>query len=133
LGYCVGSLIVASFFIVTLAVMRDPWAQFAATSTAVTATFLLTVGRLQNLGMSGWWSLLLLVPIANVLLNLRCLAFPAGYADHRTMDVASKRILASLVLLMGASVVLTILVALISPERAGQPGPLPTPRPARGH
>lgn len=46
--------------------------------------------RLQNLGMSGWWSLLLLVPIGNVAVTFYCLVFPKGYNDTKELDAAGR-------------------------------------------
>jgi uncharacterized membrane protein YhaH (DUF805 family) len=77
------------------------------------AAFCVTVPRLHNLGMSGWWSLLLLVPIANILLSVRCSVFPEGYADHQQLDLAAKVILgcilALLVIPLGLVMVLEVL------------------------
>ena len=77
------------------------------------AAFCVTVPRLHNLGMSGWWSLLLLVPILNILLTVRCSAFPEGYADHRQLDLAARVILgcilALLVIPLGLVMVLGVL------------------------
>jgi len=53
----------------------------------------LAVLRLKNLGYSGWWALGMLVPFLNILVALRCIACPEGYADHKTLDTAAKVIL----------------------------------------
>ena len=50
----------------------------------------ITVQRLKNIGNSGWWSVLLFVPLANIFLGLRCLVCPAGYADNKRLDRAGK-------------------------------------------
>lgn len=47
---------------------------------------LLTVKRLHNLAMSGWWWLGMLVPFLNVWLSYRCFACPPGYAVVRKLD-----------------------------------------------
>jgi hypothetical protein len=60
--------------------------------------------------MSGWWSLLLFVPIINILIHARCLAFPEGYVDHKRLDVAARVILG---LMLGASVVAVGLLLVI--------------------
>ena len=77
------------------------------------ATFCVTVPRLHNVGVSGWWSLLLLVPIVNILLTVRCSAFPEGYADHQQLDLAARVILgcilALLVIPLGLVMVLGVL------------------------
>ena len=48
----------------------------------------LVLGRLENLGMSRWWALLLTIPLLNLWVGYRCLACPSGYAHHRQMDRA---------------------------------------------
>lgn len=48
------------------------------------------VKRFQNLGMSGFWVVGLLVPVLNVWLGFRLLAAPAGYATLRKLDGAGK-------------------------------------------
>lgn len=46
--------------------------------------------RLQNLGYSALWLLGLFVPLLNILVGLRMLAAPEGYADHNTLDGPAK-------------------------------------------
>lgn len=73
----------------------------------------LAVLRLQNLGYSGWWALGMFVPLLNILVGLRCLACPEGYADHKTLDTAAKVIIGiffGLLLLAVAAVVLAVSV-----------------------
>jgi uncharacterized membrane protein YhaH (DUF805 family) len=48
------------------------------------------VQRLKNMGYSAWWSLLIFVPLANILVGLRCLICPQGYADTKKLDTAGK-------------------------------------------
>jgi len=64
--------------------------------------------RLQNIGMSGWWSLLMFVPIANLLIGVYCLAYPEGYQDTKELDTAAKVIIGTIVglLVLGLIVVL---------------------------
>ncbi|GAB5445067.1 MAG: hypothetical protein Fues2KO_54160 [Fuerstiella sp.] len=69
----------------------------------------LAVPRLINMGGRGWWALGMLVPVLNLLLLLRCIAAPEGYAKHRTLDPPGKVLLLSLV----ATVVLFVLVQLL--------------------
>ena len=52
--------------------------------------FVLIVNRLHNTGMSGWWSLLTLVPIVNLFVGVRCLMCPEGYQDTKILDTAGK-------------------------------------------
>ena len=65
--------------------------------------------RLKNIGMNPWWCLLMLVPIANLFLGVRCLIFQEGYADTKKLDTAGKVIsyiaLGIFVLLIGSVIV----------------------------
>jgi uncharacterized membrane protein YhaH (DUF805 family) len=61
-------------------------AAFLGSIIATALWFGLAVPRLQNIGMSGWWSLLVLVPIANIILGLRCLVYQEGYEDTSKLD-----------------------------------------------
>lgn len=44
--------------------------------------------RIQNIGASGWWLLLMIVPLAGSLLQIALLACPTGYAHHKKLDTA---------------------------------------------
>jgi len=55
----------------------------------VVITLALIVFRLRNIGSNGWWALLFFVPIVNLVLLFRCLAFPEGYRNHRKLDFAA--------------------------------------------
>jgi uncharacterized membrane protein YhaH (DUF805 family) len=57
---------------------------------AIGLTIFITVQRLKNMGYSGWWSLLIFVPLANILVGLRCLICPVGYADTKRLDRTGK-------------------------------------------
>ena len=46
--------------------------------------------RMVNTGYSPWWCVAIIVPILNILVVIRCIACPEGYADHRTLDTAGK-------------------------------------------
>lgn len=58
----------------------------------VAANLLLAAGRLRNIGMSGWWALLLPVPILNLLVIFRCVVLPPGFEETRTLDSSAKLI-----------------------------------------
>ena len=45
-----------------------------------------TLKRFQNLGMTRWWFLGLLVPLLNIWVYYRILACPPGYAEHKKLD-----------------------------------------------
>ena len=54
------------------------------------ALFALIYFRLKNIGMNPWWCLALIVPILNLLLLIRCLVMPEGYADTKELDAVGK-------------------------------------------
>jgi hypothetical protein len=54
----------------------------------VVAYFTLAVGRFHDIGVSGWWSLLLLVPIINVIIWLYLLFKPG--AAHAAAEASNK-------------------------------------------
>ena len=68
----------------------------------------LGVLRLKNMGYSGWWTLGFFVPFLNILVAVRCLAAPEGYADHKTLDSTGKIIIG---LFLG--VVLLVILAVV--------------------
>lgn len=55
-----------------------------------TASVTVIVLRLKNLGMNGFWVLGLIVPILNLVIAVRLIAAPEGYADHKTLDTPGK-------------------------------------------
>ena len=54
------------------------------------ASFALIYFRLENIGVNPWWCLAFLVPILNLLIFIRCLVMPEGYADAKELDAAGK-------------------------------------------
>lgn len=75
----------------------------------VTVIYLL-VQRLVNLGYSGWWVLGIIVPFLNLLIALRCLAAPEGYAHHKKLDTTGN-IIAGLII---GTVVLAIIAVIVA-------------------
>ena len=70
--------------------------------------------RTQNIGGNKWWGLLIIVPLANLIIAVRCLIYPEGYADTRELDTAGKviaGILALAVLLVVAAAVIPSVMA----------------------
>jgi uncharacterized membrane protein YhaH (DUF805 family) len=54
------------------------------------AGIVILVLRFKNLGYSGWWVLGLIVPILNLVVAIRLIAAPEGYAVHKTLDTPGK-------------------------------------------
>ena len=82
LGYFFGMIGVAVINgVFTGAAQGEHGIAFFGTIVTLVLSFVLIVNRLHNIGMSGWWSLLILVPIANLFVGIRCLMCPEGYQD----------------------------------------------------
>ena len=73
-----------------------PAVVFACAIVGFVATISLVAFRLANIGSSGWWVLLVFVPLLNIWILVRCLAVPEGYADHKTLDTAAKVIIGTI-------------------------------------
>jgi uncharacterized membrane protein YhaH (DUF805 family) len=112
-SYIIYSIGIGTLWMIVSFRQQGPAAAWLVHVLGLGAAFCVTVPRLHNLGMSGLWSLLLLVPIVNILLTVRCSAFPEGYADHRQLDLAARVILgcilALLVIPLGLVMVLGVL------------------------
>jgi len=69
--------------------------------------------RLKNIGINPWWCLLMIVPIANILIGFRCLAFQEGYQDTKKLDKTGK-IITYVVVGFFALLILLVAVSLIA-------------------
>jgi len=49
--------------------------------------------RCKNLGMNPWWAWESWYRFLNIFVGIRCLAYPEGYEDHKTLDGAAKVII----------------------------------------
>ena len=56
----------------------------------IAITLWLVASRSINSGYSPWWCLGIFIPILNLIVGIRCLACPEGYAQHKTLDTAGK-------------------------------------------
>ncbi len=59
---------------------------------ALAAALYLMVLRFRNQGATGWWVLAAFVPLVNLYIGVRALAYPEGYADRRRLDLAGKAV-----------------------------------------
>ena len=75
----------------------------------------LVVQRLRNTGSPGWHAAGIVVPVLNIYIGLRAMAFPEGYADHRSLDTPAKVIIGLFV----GSMVLGIAAAVLVPMMVG--------------
>lgn len=73
------------------------------------ATFWIVALRFNNIGYSPWWCLCLLVPAINLVVFVSALVCPAGYADHKTLDLAGKIITGFFLAMFGLAVVAAVL------------------------
>jgi len=87
-----GTLLVALFFMVV--------------------SFIPVYYRLKNIGMNPWWCLLMLVPIANLLVGIRCLVFQEGYVDTKKLDTAGK-VITYIVLGLFILVIVAVVIAVM--------------------
>ncbi|MEX0777836.1 MAG: DUF805 domain-containing protein [Phycisphaeraceae bacterium] len=71
----------------------DPNVGLLASAVVGALSLVHVIYRLHNIGMSGWRSLWLFVPIANLVVGVQCLTLPEGYQDTRKLDVVAHTIL----------------------------------------
>ena len=72
-------------------------------------SFSLVISRLQNIGMSGLWSILILVPILNLIVGVTCLIAPEGYHDSKRLDTTAK-VLGGIFLFMFSLIILAVVI-----------------------
>ena len=77
-----------------------------AIALVVVTSMVLAVGRLRNMGASGWWALGMLVPVLNLLVLARCELLPVNYRESRRLD-RTGRILTAAFLVQVAVISLT--------------------------
>lgn len=81
----------------------------------VAISFIPVYYRLQNIGMNPWWCLLMLVPIANLVVGIRCLICQEGYEDTKKLDTAGKIVTFIILGLFLIVIVAVILVLALRP------------------
>jgi len=114
LGYFLGMMGLA-----TLNVLLTPESRFGNQPSAVIGFIILgialtlVVERLRNIGMSGWWALLSLVPIANIWIGFKCLIAQEGYNDAKELDSTGK-LLNAIVVVCLVLMLATILIMIAS-------------------
>jgi uncharacterized membrane protein YhaH (DUF805 family) len=59
---------------------------------ALVLSFILAAKRLRNIGMGGWAAILILVPLWNVYIGIKCLICQEGYEDAKKLDATGRRI-----------------------------------------
>lgn len=98
--------------ILQAAVASEPSAAGVVSLLTVAVCFVPVVLRLQNIGKSGWWSLLCLIPIANLYIGVLCLFAPAGYEQSKKLDTPAKVILWIIIGFIALMVLIGIFAAL---------------------
>jgi len=95
--------------IVEITAEQNGWGEIvlAAAIIGLIANFALATSRLKNLGYRGLWVLGMFVPLLNIIVAVRCVAAPEGYADHKTLDTAGK-IIVGIVIALIALLILAV-------------------------
>lgn len=75
--------------IVLLSLKDDDSAMVMTVIGVIVSLFIVSL-RLQNIGVSRWWCLLGIVPIANLVIGLRCILCQEGYNEIRRLDRAGR-------------------------------------------
>jgi len=113
LGIMIGLAIVQNVLLVAVGL-----ADSTGAGTLLVALFFMVVSfipvyyRLKNIGMNPWWCLLMLVPIANLLVGIRCLVFQEGYVDTKKLDTAGK-VITYIVLGLFILVIVAVVIAVM--------------------
>ncbi|MFC1739295.1 DUF805 domain-containing protein [Planctomycetota bacterium] len=90
-GYFFGMLGVTVIYGILVAAARgEPGAALLGQIIVLAVSFILLANRLHNIGKSGWMSLLILVPFANLYIWIICSVCPEGYHDTKKLDTAGK-------------------------------------------
>ena len=108
-GWSVGMQLV--YYTLLAVAGENPALVLLAVAAVMGGSIYLLVQRLRNTGSNGWWAALILVPIVNIYVGMKALAFPEGYDDHKQLDTAAKVIIG---LFLG-SIVLGIVAAIAIP------------------
>lgn len=66
---------------------------------SIVGAMALAYQRCRNIGMNPWWCLDLIVPILNIFVWIRCLAYPEGYKDHKTLDTPAKVVILGILIM----------------------------------
>jgi len=64
--------------------------------------------RFQNMGMNGWWSLLLLIPLINLVPSVMLVVCQPGYTETNRLDAIGKLVMWILIALIALVVVLML-------------------------
>lgn len=91
LWYFFGMIAVSVFSeVCNVAAEGEPAVVLQGMAVAYVLVFVLVVNRLRNIGMSAWYSLLILIPIVNIYIGIKCLVCPKGYEETKTLDTAGR-------------------------------------------
>jgi len=80
------------------------------------ASIALAANRFRNMGMSGWWSLLIFLPLVNVVVQVMLLVCQPGYTQTNRLDAHGKLVLWILVgsILVGVLIFVAFMNEIIS-------------------
>lgn len=113
LGIIIGLTIVQNWLLIEIERLNLTGAEMLMVSVLIlVVSFIPVYYRLMNIGMNPWWCLLMLVPIANLLIAIRCFVFQEGYADTKKLDLAG-RVITYIVLGSFILIIVALVIAVI--------------------
>lgn len=114
LVYFLSTIGLSLLFIVLMNVTGTVAFWFVINAFVSAISLVLIAYRLRNVGMSGWWSLLALAPVGNLLIFVRCILCPEGYNHTKVMDMSGK-ITAGVIIGVSAFAVVSVLFGIVLP------------------
>lgn len=111
--YLAGQLLVwIAYFLVDARGHFAPTIGLVLLIAAPIATIILTVNRLRNIGVSGFWALTIFIPLVNIILHALCLSLPEGYSRTKKIDLTGWLVLGFYVTIIVLFMALILFVGL---------------------
>ncbi|HPA20087.1 MAG TPA: GYF domain-containing protein [Verrucomicrobiae bacterium] len=112
IGYWFGTLAMSAFWLFS-SLSGDSGLAMFGSLVCLFFGFVLVVNRLHNIGRSGWYSLLILVPIVNLFVTVPCAICQEGYDDTKELDRAGRVLLLIFIvsLAVGGVAILVLMTA----------------------
>ena len=108
----VGIVAIILILIVAGALPQNPELLFVVQGAQFIAGLFLACWRAKNLGANPWWGLTILIPLYNILVGIRLIAYPPGWEDHRQLDTPGK-VIVGLFLGLFALMILALVLAVV--------------------
>jgi uncharacterized membrane protein YhaH (DUF805 family) len=105
--YFVGKIVMIFAVIFTMMMVGpgSPVMRFLGLA-VLTATVVMDVLRLQNMGASQWWAFIRFLPFGNLVLDIGLQSAQTGWAETRRLDATGKRILITELVFLGLMLLL---------------------------